>query len=605
MRLGKKLFFLSLCLFVLTVPTSGGAADTGEEIRRLLNEAPPLASFPEAPGMIWKRQLHYRMLADGSLEKTTRWFILSGGDLPGSRRRWDLAVPEGGSIDVLESGIFDPLTGRLVSPLLPEDVEVDGLEAKLIRAPELGEEKLICVAFREVIPGRYNVDDFVWTAFELPCWEQDIVVEVPEDAGFSWEGRDVPGPAMEEGQGLRRYTWTLVNRSPRGKPTLAIPRRPYLSFSLKRGVRSSLDDLRASTGTLSCRVPAGLSRYLRHDATLKQVRRFLKALDAPERRMEELPSRIVRSGAALSGAKSWTEWERTLLAGRWLASAGVEVRTFWLPRVPQNEDDPASPQSWSGPVLQIKPRGSSAFYWSAGQRRSAGAQAFSLFGRRLYSVRNGSVESVKVPSGDVEEHRLILDWDLALGEGGFLEGILTVHVRGGWMELLGNPADGIEALRNMVDMPSLPQFAAGRPDVATTPESARFEFSVSCNAGIPSGAGALLLRLPSAAFPALNVKGHSGGEGLALRFPFVVDQRYNIQLPERYRLVAEPRLAARESGKIRFEEELRDRAKGTRLEGSFRMVVTERDLDAARSRLFVDVAGRVAQWGKLTVPLKK
>lgn len=606
MRLGKALVFLSLCLFVLTVVTSSArAAETSDEIRRLLNEAPPLASFPDSPGMIWKSHVGFRMLADGSLEKTTRWYVLSGGNLPLRWREWGLAVPESGSIEVLESGIFDPVSGRLVAPLLPETPELAGVKALRLRAPELGDEKLICVAFREVVPARYNVDGFLWTAFDLPCWEQTITVEVPADADFAWKGEGVPSPEREEKNGVLRYSWSLVNTAPMGKPAVTVPARPHLLFSLTRGLKPALADLDKRASGLSCQMPRRLGHYLREKATLKQVRRFLAALEAPERHSTELPGHFIRQGAAAAEAPSWTDWERTLLAARWLASAGVDVRTFWLPRVPLGEDDPAASMVWARPVLEIKPKGSSAFYWSAGDNRSAGAEVFSLFGRSLYRLEEGKVVRAFIPSGEVEEHRLILDWDLTLAETGAMEGILTLHIMGGWLELLGDPATGLTALGNLVDMPALPQFSPGHPEIEASSETARFRIPVTLNAGIPSGAGALLLRLPSATFPALRIDREKAADGLSLRFPFVVDQRYNIKLPEGYRLVAEPRLGSRETGQVRFEEELADRSKGTRLEGSFRMVVTARELDPGQARQFAEIAARTGQWGAITVPLKK
>lgn len=606
MRLGKAPFFLPLCLlFLVLVTPCWSAQDTGSEIRRLLNEAPPLASFPGAPGMIWKQHLEYRMLADGSLEKTTRWFILSGKDLPEAWRAWTPTVRSDGSIEVLESGIFDPLTGRIVMPLLPKVIEGEGFRTVEIRSPELEEEQLLCVAFREFIPSRYNVDDFLWAAFGIPVWEQTVVVEVPAESTFNWKGHDVPEPSMEEGQGVRRYTWTMVNRAPLGKPTVAVPQRPYLAFSLLKGIRPALDDLGAiAQQGVNVQAPQALSCYLRGDKALKRIRRFLDALDASSHHLEGVPGRLVRSSGSLAGSESWTDWERTLLAGHWLRSSGVGVDVCWLPKVSQEKDGPATAMAWARPVLEIQPKGGDVFLWSAGQRDAVG-ESFSLFGQTLYRVENGGFRARKVPSGEVEDHRLILTWNLALDDTGAMEGTLRVDVRGGWMELLGDSSLGMAALDSLISMPHLPHLAMEKPEVGTGDDSVRFEIPVSFNAGIPSGAGALLLRFPSAGFPALDVSRVPMGDSLSLRFPFVVDQRYNIHLPEGYRVVATPSLAGTENGAVRFSEELRERAKKGRLEGSFRMVVTERELDSDQARKFEGVSRRVAQWGALTIPLKK
>lgn len=607
MRPGKALFFsLFMSLFVFLTAAPGMAAtDTGSEIRHLLNEVPPLASFPEAHGMVWKRHVKFRMLADGSLEKTTRWFILSGRGLPEAWRTWTPTVRPGGSIEVLESGIFDPITGRIVMPLLPRTIEGEGFRTVEIRSPELEEERLLCVAFREVIPSRYNVDGFLWTAFELPCWDQTIEVEVPAESNFHWEGHEIPEPSVKEGNGVRIYAWTVVNRAPLGGATVAFPRRPYLAFSFTRGIRAALDDLGGITQGVTCQVPQPFRRYLREGAILKDIRRFLGAVDEPLRRLEGVPAEFVRSSAALPGTKSWTDWERTLLAGFWLKSSGVSVNTYWLPRVQQKKDSPSTPLAWARPVLEIKPRGSDTFFWSAGQMDSVGGDSFSLFGQTLYRVDSGEVRSVKVPSGEVGDHRLILTWDLKLDATGAMEGQLNVHARGGWKDLLGDSSLGIGALEPLVRMPDLPHFSAGKPEVLHSGDSTRFEIPVSFNSGIPSGAGSLLMRFPSAGFPALDVSNLSLGDGLLLRFPFVVDQRYNINLPDGYSVMALPTLAGSESGTVRFSEELKERSKKGRLEGSFRMVVSGRQLDSDQARAFAGIAHRVDQWDTLTIPLKK
>lgn len=606
MRSVKNLFALPLCLFIFLVATPGwSASDTGSEIRRLVNEAPPLASFPNAGGMIWKQHTEYRMLADGSMEKTTRWFILSGKNLPEGWRTWTPTVGPEGNIEVLESGIFDPLSGRIVTPLLPRVVEGEGFNAVEIRSPELEEEQLLCLAFREIFPTRYNVDDFLWTAFDLPCWEQTVVVEVPAESDFSWEGRDVPEPSVQEEKGVRRYTWSVVNRAGMGQATVAIAQRPYLTFSLRTGIRSVLDDLGLISREARMPVPRSIGRHLRKDMAVKQVRRFLEAVDDPSRRMEDVPGWFVRSSGVLAGKDSWTAWERTLLAGTWLAESGVDVEVYWLPKVSIKKGSPASPMAWVGPVLEIKPKGGDAFFWAAGQKDAIGGACFSLSGKKLYRVQNGGFQARTAPSGKVEDHRLILTWDLSLDGTGAMEGTLKVDVRGGWIELVGESSRVLEALKPVVQMPDLSHFSTGKAEVRESGESVGFEIPVSFNAGIPSGSGALLLRLPSAVFPVLDVKNSSSADGLSLRFPFVVDQRYNIHLPEGYRLMAPPKLAGTESGAVRFSEELRERAKKGRLEGSFRMVVTERNLDAAQARAFIGISRRVAQWGALTIPLKK
>jgi len=80
----KRLFPSKLrpCLLVgimlsaaLLLAPCAGAFDVEQDLQRLLTEAPSSELFEGSNGLILLREIKYSLTADGSMERTTFWFL--------------------------------------------------------------------------------------------------------------------------------------------------------------------------------------------------------------------------------------------------------------------------------------------------------------------------------------------------------------------------------------------------------------------------------------------------------------------------------------------------------------------------------------------------
>ena len=95
-----------LAVFLSIAAVSGADAqekwNVVKDIERLRGEAPSLAAFPDASGVLWMRDLSYRLRADGTMEKSRRFLLLVGQNLIPAWASKTFAVPseEGASLTV-------------------------------------------------------------------------------------------------------------------------------------------------------------------------------------------------------------------------------------------------------------------------------------------------------------------------------------------------------------------------------------------------------------------------------------------------------------------------------------------------------------------------
>lgn len=597
MKIARIVVFL-ICLMALGATPALAEWEVAPEIDRLVSEAPPLVSFSEAEGLIWKRDLSYSLAADGSLLRTQKWLVLAGPfGLPSSWRHWIFPIAPGGQAEVFEAGLYNPISSRLVVPLLPLEKEEAGLSFVEVRLPPDTADLVLALGVRETLPRRYNVDDRIWTNLDLPLWESDVVVDVPGGADFAWTASDRLEPSKTTERGRDRYSWRLVNRSAWRGGGLVDEGRPSLAFSLRRGLRSSLEELGSLQTGLGLTLPPALAAS--PSSVIGRGEAIIGYVEGGARLRDDIASSWVRSEELLPLEGPWTEWERALLLGRWLSEAGWKCDILWQPLVPLDESVPATRTLWLRPVLSLAASGFPQSYYLPGQAVPLGEVPAEIRGKTLYGLDKGKVLSVSVPGGDALSNRLRLTWRLDVDERGLATGDLVVDVFGGWFSLVGEAdSGGVEGLTFRGA-----SLALGKPVVARRKEGLRMTYPVEGNLAIP-GKDSLLLQIPGAvpwAFADLR----RGLGPLTLQFPFVFEQAFEFALPRGYHPIDFPTKRNLETGSVRLTEAFREKKKAGTVEGSFRLVVTAKTLDDGGAATLASLIQRGDQWGALTLPARK
>ena len=208
----KRRAFLSIAPFILAVflgiaAVSGAHAEdkwnVRKDIERLRGEAPSLAAFPDASGVLWMRDLSYRLRADGTMEKSRRFLLLVGQNLIPSWASKTFAIPseEGASLSVTEAAWYNPLTGKKEGSLEVRERTEQGQRFLDVMVPQEAAGRVAAIAIAEAYPTRYYLDDVLFLALDLPVWEQRVTVEVPTGKELFWWVDGVGNPSQNRNRG--------------------------------------------------------------------------------------------------------------------------------------------------------------------------------------------------------------------------------------------------------------------------------------------------------------------------------------------------------------------------------------------------------------------
>ncbi len=173
----------ALAVLLLAACWAGGTAAYGAvpalNIPRMIQECPHFSDHPGSNGVIWLKDSEYSLGADGSMTRKTTLVVLARRGIDDRWTRWSIPVPEGGAAEVLSASLYDPGSGRILSPVLPEEGEVNGIAFTEVLFPDIRDEFIIVLSMREVFPKRFAVEDLLWVNETLPLWEQKVTVNVP------------------------------------------------------------------------------------------------------------------------------------------------------------------------------------------------------------------------------------------------------------------------------------------------------------------------------------------------------------------------------------------------------------------------------------------
>lgn len=605
-------FLISLSVMPAAFAAQQGgmqAWDSAEEVRRLNREAPSLDSFSGAEALVWLANDYYRMLNDGSMERSRYRIVMIGEKVPEELAKMQMLVPYGGSVEIIDASWYNPMTAMKEGSLnVSEETLSGGAVVKRITVPEDVVGRAVVIVLREVCPGRLSVDGAVPMAGPMPRWEQNLVVETVADQEIFWTAREVNEPLLSKDGLSTRYKWTVMNQRPWYGEGFVVYRRPYVAFSLKKGAEDSLATV--ENQALTMKVPSPPVFAGGADKSAAGLR-LISWMAEPSRMLHGYPKDWVRHNEQLPGQGPWTQWEQTLILGKWLEDIGWDAELWWKTADGLRDDSPATRDMFLAPVLRLSAQAGSKkkTYYQAGQVPDFGMTAPGVSGATIFRTNGkGTVEKKTVSVGSASDHRLSMSWRLGLNNDGAASGSLEVTAKGGWTELFsgGQLPDkkGLgDFLLRSINF-AMPGLILEPKEVTFTGSGYAMKFNVSCVPGIVHG-GNLLLRLPGGVPQRLGDMIGQENE-YTFSFPFIISQSVRMKMPSGYRLVQQPPVSnAGEGSKAVLKQSITHWPKKAELLADSIWTVKTRDVDTGLSILLREELAAGLRWPVLNLPFRK
>lgn len=588
------------CLFrTLTV---AGPAESSVHIARLTQEAPGLHNYPGAKGMVWYRDLDYKLAADGRMERTSTWVILASRGLDEKWRNWELPSGKGSSVEVIESSLYDPGTSSMLAPVIPQKQDMGDHSIISIRFPDIQDEYLILLSYKEVMDKGLRLDDLVPLNMDLPVWENRIRVTVPEGSELYYTSEGIDPPVIKTGSSATSsYEWTSFNMSSAGKPSLAIRAVPFLSFSLRKGTEAFARDIQSFSSVSIPEPPARVDSFINESNRINGGSRIIDYVEkAPL--LQGFMDQYVRTSIPPEGP--WSSFEKVLILSQWLRKAGWSSDIHWVTMQEIMDDTPYTEGFITMPLLEIAPPGGGTVFYQLGGGYTGSEVPPQLWGSSVYHLEDGQLVKRSLPVGKASDHRLNISWDLDLSEDGNLAGSVRFLVRNGWKALLLDNTEFSEsAVEKMFSDLGIPGYNVAELEISPIKYGASVKVPVSFNSAIISGNNTLL-RFPAVSLEPLEELGKIQPE-YDLRFPFVVEHDFQISYPDGYEVVAPPATTDRDFGKISLKENFFSNKRKKKFTGSIKIVVNTEVIDSTLHRPILEALRGWMLWMDKTIPLHK
>lgn len=610
MKRGRGMKIRAAALAALLCLAFAGCAfaawDSEREIMRLKDEVPSMEIYGSNDAVVWLRNDESRLTASGSVERLRATVIMMGEKVPEGWRTVRYPVPAGGSLSVEEAAWYNTMTGMKEGDLPVEEQTLPGgASVRVVTVPEDTIGRAVVIVVKETRDSRNGVSGTVNMAGDLPIWEQNVSVEVPEGTEIFWSGREMREPTESMSGGSVKYSWQVMNQLPWRGEGFVVNERPMLSFSTNVGVLAGIreaNELAASVPQLP--MPSGI----RGDARAAGGR-LIAWVNSPERTLAGYPAGWVRGRGEIPAEGPWTPWEQAFLLHKWLTELGWNSKIWWNAKMYADASSPAAVSLFEGPVLELKAPGASrSTYFAPGIPYSSGRVPLSLAGTELYGDGEKEHKTKKLSDGSASASRLALLWRLKLAADGRAEGKLEVTVTGGWNALLsGSGMPKVEEAAAVV-LEKLNFAMLGMHltpvEVKEEKDGYKMEFSVSCAPGIIHG-DSMLLRLPGGV--PMRVSEMIGQEDdYTLRFPFIIDQKVRMSMPGGFRLLQEPALKQLgEGSKAVLRESITHWPKRGELLADSLWVVKTREVEGITAQLLREELAATLRWPVLDLPFRK
>ena len=586
--------------------------DTLALIRKYVQQSPPLAAYGEnVKAMVWHRSHTYKMLADGTLVKTSRWLIYSESPLPESWGKWIISSVGSEGVELKEAAIYDPVDFKLIKTLSPAMVSHQGLSWLEIDVPPMDIPHVFSLCYLEEYPGRWNVDDVVPVDLDLPQWRAIVSVSVPHGSSLIWTTTKGSHLAPSLVQGVEdTYLWEFVNRFPASKFSLEIENSNLLSFSMRSGWLNAIKPLEDWASSLKTVVPEAVKKIMEKKDKSKSGQEILQWAKNKQLLLDN-PSiwKIRRSIEEIPKDGPWTLWERNILLAHWLSLAGWDVRISWLPFfVPdKNENVPGTPHMISRPIFEARSPGSGSykFYDIGGSfREETGLMPDNLWGKTICAYDGTDVKLKQLDRGSITDHRLRMRWNLELADTGEVQGTLELMLNGGWPYVIFGRKGCFLDMSSITHLyPPQVDVKWKEGEVSEKSNGLTIVYPVAGVLGISSG-NQMLLRLPSISFDSLKAL-RELDVGAKLHFPFLLEEFVTIKLPSGYEAFSLPNLPSKSDGKIRWEQSIGEKSRGRIVDVRWRFLVEETSMEEeALSTLHAGLKV-LQQWSNRTVPIRR
>ncbi|MDR1379206.1 MAG: hypothetical protein LBJ36_09190 [Synergistaceae bacterium] len=526
-----------------------GSEDFAYDIRSMIQLNPDFSTYPDFDGVVWLKRIIYEIAPEGGIERKSQWILLGRDGLAPQWLTWNVLVPKGGEAEILEASVYSPGDAEKIMDV--REIPQDGGTMRSVVFSQLPDEFILVVSYRELFPERLSVDDLVWVSESLPVWEAEIQVTAPAGHPFYYNSNLDSAPEAHNVDDRMLYQWRVINAAADARFSLKNSQRSFVAFGTREGREAAARSIKGLEPTILPTPPKALENALQGRAKGHLADNVLEWL-YPQ------PGPLLWEGLAreIPAEGPWTRWEKLLLAYRWLRDAGANVHLFWeLPYRP-GTNEPVCETMAIGPVLEIAegPKGA-VFYYNMDDVPRLGESSMSLRGKMLYGVTpDGKLEERRVSDSAAAMNRLSANFDLSLSEKGIMTGTLKLKAHNGWRRFLfpnGFTEDGFTAVMETL-FPQIPRYQ-------------RLQFSEASNEGeilvtlaetqVITGTGGrhILAYLP-ALVPGWIKNLNSGPFPYTLRFPFMLDARFTLDLPDEMENVMLPTPAERNMGKVKYTE---------------------------------------------------
>lgn len=485
-------------------------------LSRMKQMNPDFTTYPEAAGIIWRKNCVFTQHGDGGVEAVRQYVILGRKGLGGKWLNWNIPIPNDGTAEILEASVYDfNSLAQTASPEPNEDAQAGVITVNFAPMQEMF---IIVVCWREKLPQVLSIEGMSFFQEDLRVWEAVIEVYSPQSVAY----RVFPAPMSPEVQRSDHetaYTWRHINLEPfAAAGELARLQRSGVAFSTRRGTAGALAIIKDVEGL--GQVPAdseALSGFKRNksEGTLRLIE-WLKAQPTIE-----LAEGFARKIPAKGGL---TRAEKVILAKSWLAGQKVDASLSWQLPYEIDETAPICAEIFCEPVLEVQGVKGIEFHDLTDPKLLAGAKIYSL-------ANTGRIFSRRIPASRPADNRLSTIMELQLTEQGLLNGTVRVILRGGWGALLlgGQRTDGTARGALLSMFPGLTNYKDVKySDNKGTPE---ITFTVDNKPGVGGTGRGILAILPFFEPVAMRKLGAHEAP-VEVLFPFVVDQNITLGFPK-------------------------------------------------------------------------
>lgn len=524
------------------------------DIRSMVQQNPDFSTYPGFDGLIWLKRFDYAQAPRGGVERVATWVLLGRKGLDPRWLTWEVPVPPDGKVEFLEASVYSLQSAEKIAGGVSFERTQGSVKMTGVSFDNLPNDYILVVVCRETYPHRLTVDDLVWIGEALPVWETLVNVTVPAaNTLFSVSDPElIPDvrSASARNKNYVLYTWRAINTPGEPRFSLRASERPFMAFGMREGADAAVRVLKSQQERI---VPS-----LREDILEAPKKKGASKGEVLLTWLYRQPTLFLPEGSSreLPPEAPWTREEKVFLAYAWARQLGLDVKLLWnLPFRPGN-GIPVGDFSATGPVLEITPpesrKGAEPFWVDMRVLPRWGESSPFLWGKKLYNVNNtGKLEERTVPSLAASDNKLSLVFNLKLSREAILSGTIKLQLRNAWAQFLIPNEPSSEDLQILVHefFPGLPRGEDMR--FQKNRDGGEIVFSLPELQMIKGTQGRNIL----VAWPAFTpqwLASLNGGVPYSLRFPFVLDAKVTLAMPEGTQNVILHEPLERGSGKIRY-----------------------------------------------------